>query len=70
MPPLNEGDGMSQGSCSTLGDGDKAPTGYMDALKTEAGGVLGKAFGEDGARERTNVKKCEDKFRVVEGQIG
>lgn len=40
----------------------KAPLGTLDAMKAEAREVLDKAFGEDGARKRANVKKLQKKI--------
>lgn len=40
----------------------KAPAGTLDALKAEARDILDKAFGEDGARKRANVKKLQAKI--------
>lgn len=34
----------------------------MDAVRIEAREVLDKAFGEDGARKRVNVKKLQQQF--------
>lgn len=36
------------------------PTGTLDAVRAEAGIMLEKAFGKDGARKRVNVQKLRD----------
>ncbi|EKM51754.1 glycosyltransferase family 1 protein [Phanerochaete carnosa HHB-10118-sp] len=38
----------------------KAPTGTLEAVRTEAGSVLEKAFGEDGDRKRANIRKLRE----------
>ena len=40
----------------------KTPTGTPEAVRTEAHEVLDKAFSEDGARKRVNVKKLKEKI--------
>ena len=40
----------------------KTPTGTPEAVRTEAHEVLDKAFSEDGARKRANVKKLKEKI--------
>jgi len=39
-----------------------APVGTMDAIRAEARDVFNKAFGEDGARKRKNVRKLQQQF--------
>lgn len=39
----------------------KTPVGTLDALRAEAHEVLDKAFGEDGARKRANMKELQAK---------
>ncbi|TCD65432.1 hypothetical protein EIP91_002688 [Steccherinum ochraceum] len=48
----------------------KAPTGTVEAIRTEAHDVLAKAFGEDGARKRANVKKLQAKIQAAASKGG
>ncbi|TCD71969.1 hypothetical protein EIP91_000101 [Steccherinum ochraceum] len=43
----------------------KAPAGTTDAIRAEAHDVLAKAFGEDGARKRANVKKLQERIHAA-----
>ena len=38
----------------------RAPTGTLEAVRTEASAVLEKAFGEDGWRKRENIRKLRE----------
>ncbi|THH23192.1 hypothetical protein EUX98_g7990 [Antrodiella citrinella] len=40
----------------------KAPVGTLDALRAEVHEVLDKAFGDDGAKKRSNIKNLQQKF--------
>lgn len=47
-----------------------APVGTIEAVRAEANQVLDKAFGEDGARKRLNVKKLQEAFYHAWDQDG
>ena len=48
----------------------KTPTGTPEAVRAETRDTLEKAFGEDGARKRMNVKKLKERFDVAWNEGG
>lgn len=48
----------------------KAPANTLDALRAEAHEIFDKAFGEDGAKKRENIKKLQQKVNTAWDEDG
>ena len=48
----------------------RAPIGTLEAVREEAHDVLDKAFGEDGARKRANIKLLSQRIRKAWDESG